>query len=274
MRYPNKSSFGWVHKIRNLSFKVVLLKLLGIYMFINLMFAVLYFLFQVLEKNIVFFDYIYFSFVTSLAIGYGDFVPMTITGKIFIIFHSCISTMYFALMVSILSIKMFYPGDAIKFSKNVVYNSDSDLLIFRVINTNKEALINPEVRISITEHMVGDVSAGVYNLLSDFYITYLGKHDFSYSFKNNFDEFNVINEARKAVEYNKNTNSCNSRFRINISITGNYGLQQIAICKKYYANEILPGKSFEVIDYNNLCKVKKGVVIYSKKFWNDFNKVI
>nr|WP_312578640.1 potassium channel family protein [Sedimentibacter sp.] len=275
LKYPRKSNFGWVSEIRNQHFVIVLVKLLSFYLIINLCFAIVYYAFKVLLNGTQFFDYIYFSFVTSLAIGYGDFVPVKIVGKILVIMHSCITTMYFALMVSILSIKMFYPGDSIRFSKKIIYNPTTDKMIFRVINTNREALINPEVRISVTEHNIGDEIAGVFNLLEDCDITYLGRHDLSYTFKNSFENFNLIKEANKANEYNKEMKSFKSRFRINISITGNYGLQQIAIHKKYFADEIVIGESYRPITYNEEGYRKKGGIRYYKikNFWNDFESI-
>lgn len=275
LKYPRKSNFGWVSEIRNEHFAIVLAKLLSLYLAINLFFAIVYHAFKVLVIGTQFFDYIYFSFVTSLAIGYGDFVPIKFIGKILVIMHSCITTMYFALMVSILSIKMFYPGDSIRFSKKIIYNPKIDKFIFRVINTNKEALINPEVRISVTEHNIGDEIASVFNLLKDCDITYLGRHDLSYTFKNSFENFNLIREANKANEYNKVMKSFKSRFRINISITGNYGLQQIAIYKKYFADEIVIGESYKPITYNEEGYRKKGGIRYYKvkDFWVDFESI-
>lgn len=275
-KYPRKSNFGWVSEIRNEHFAIVLVKLLGLYLAMNLFFAIVYYAFKVLIKGTGFFDYIYFSFVTSLAIGYGDFVPVKFVGKVLVIMHSCITTMYFALMVSILSIRMFYPGDSIKFSKKIIYNPKIDKVIFRVINTNREALINPEVRVSVTEHNIGDEIAGVFNLLEDCDITYLGRHDLSYTFKNSFENFNLNNEANKAKEYNKKMKSFKSRFRINISITGNYGLQQIAIYKKYFADELVIGKSYKPITYNEEGYRKKGGIRYYKikDFWVDFESIV
>jgi len=273
LKYPQKVNLGWVSKIRNLHIGIVLLQLLGYYLAINILFSIVYYLLKVLKSETIFFDYVYFSFITSLAIGFGDFVPVTNIGKVIVIIHSCVTAMYFALMISVLSIKMLYPRNLIKFSEKIIYNPSTDMFMFRVINTNKEPLINPDLRISITEHNIGDVSAGVFNIASDYNITYLGKHDFSYTFKNTFQNFNVMSEANKATLYNKQTNSLESRFRINISITGcyGYGLQQIAICKKYYADEIVIGKSFKPITYNKEVYIKKEIK-YSKikNFWEDF----
>lgn len=272
--YPKKANLGWVSKIRNQNMAVVLAKMLCFYTFINLIFSVLYYIFRVLASGTSFFDYVYFSFVTSLAIGYGDFVPLTVLGKLLVIIHSGITAVYFALMISILSIKMLYPRNLIKFSRCIIYNSQTDTLIFRVINTNKEPLINPELRISVTEHNTGESSPGVFSITTDNNIAYLGKLDYSYTIKNTFGNFNVYEEAKKAVQFNKKTDSLESRFRINMSLTGSYGLNQIALRKKYYANEIIPGKCFKPITYSKQVYIKKEITYKKiKNFWEDFETV-
>jgi hypothetical protein len=274
-KYPRKAGHGWVNEIRSLNFKMLLVKLLGVYLTVNILFASVYYSLNILTDGTAFFDYVYFSFVTSLAIGYGDYVPLATVGKILVIMQSCVSTMYFAMMVSVLSIKMFYPGDSIRFSKKIVYDPDKDILIFRVININREALINPEVRVSVTEHNVGDNSVGVYDVVTDYKIAYLGIHDFSYSFKNTLQPLNVAVEANKAKNYNKCTQLLESRFSINISITGSYTLHQVAICKKYYAEELVVGKSFKPITYNKKGQTKEGEIRYDKikNFWDDFESI-
>ena len=275
LNYPKKASLGWASEIRNKHFVFVLLVMLLYYIAINLIFSVAYYAYDALVNASGFFDYVYFSFVTSLSIGYGDMVPVNVAGKIIVIIQSCITAMYFAMMVSVLSIKLFYPRELIKFSEKLIYNPETDMLIIRVLNTNRDSLVNPDIRISVTEHNTGDKSAGMYNIPIDYRITYLGKYDFSYAFKNSHHSFNVVNEAKKALEYNNSINSLQSRFRINVSITGSYGFNHIAIYKKYYARDILTGRQFKPITYRKEFYSKKGGVKYNKikGFWEDFEKV-
>jgi hypothetical protein len=275
IKYPKKASLGWASEIRNKHFVLVLLVLFVFYLAINIIFSTAYYAFNALDNAQGFFDYIYFSFVTSLSIGYGDMVPINVAGKIIVIIQSTATAMYFALMVSVLSVKLFYPRELIKFSEKIVYNPETDMLIIRVINTNRDSLVNPDIRISVTEHNTGDKSAGMLNIPIDYRITYLGKYDFSYTFKNSHHSFNVVNEAQKAIEHNKSTNSMQSRFRINVSITGSYGFNHIAIYKKYYASDILTGRQFKSIIYSNEFLNKKGSVKYNKikEFWENFEMV-
>ncbi|MGD9566709.1 MAG: potassium channel family protein [Sedimentibacter sp.] len=275
LKYPKKASLGWASEIRNKHFILVLLVLFIYYLAINLIFSTAYYAFNALVDAAGFFDYVYFSFVTSLSIGYGDLVPVNVAGKIIVIIQACITAMYFALMISVLSIKLFYPRELIKFSEKIIYNPETDMLIIRVLNTNRDSLVNPDIRISVTEHNTGNKSAGMYNIPIDHRITYLGKYDFSYTFKNSHHFFNVMNEAKRALEYNKLNNSIKSRFRINVSITGSYGFNHIAIYKKYYAGDILNGRQFKPITYSKEFYSRKGGVKYNKikGFWDDFEKV-
>lgn len=275
LKYPKKASLGWASEIRNKHFVLVLLVLFIYYLAINLIFSTAYYAFDTLVNAEGFFDYVYFSFVTSLSIGYGDLVPVNVAGKTIVIIQSCVTAMYFALMVSVLSIKLFYPRELIKFSEKIIYNPETDMLIIRVLNTNGDSLVNPDIRISVTEHNTGNKSAGMFNIPIDYRITYLGKYDFSYTFKNCHHCFNIMSEVKKALEHNKSANSMKSRFRINVSITGSYGFNHIAIYKKYHAEDISVGKEFKLINYNKEFYGRKGDVKYYKinGFWEDFETV-
>lgn len=275
IKYPKKASLGWASEIRNKHFGMVLLELFIYYLIVNIIFSAAYYLFDALENTENFFDYIYFSFVTSLSVGYGDLVPVTLEGKILVILQTCITAMYFALMVSVLSLKMLYPRDLIKFSQRIIYNPETDMLIVRTINTSRDALVNPDIRISITEHSTGCKSTGMFNIPIDYNLTYLGKYDFSYSFKNSYQSLNIINEANKALEFNKSSDLMQSRFRINVSLTGSYGFSQIAMYKKYYAKDIVIGKSFKPITYTKDFYGRKKDIKYNKikNYWQDFENI-
>lgn len=274
MKKPKKAVLGWSSEIRNKNFILVLLELFVYYVVINFIFTLLYYKIKSLE-NSSFLDYVYFSFVTSLTIGFGDFVPVNILGKFLVIAQTCITALYFAMMVSVLSLKLLYPRDLIYFSEKVIYNSNSDMLIIRVINTNQNALVNPEIRISITEHNAGNESAGMFNIPLDYNLTYLGKYDFSYAFKNSYEHLNIMGEVNKAIKHNKTTEYFQSRFRINVSITGSYGFNQVALYKKYHANDIVIGKNFKPITYNKNFYSRKKAIKYNKikNFWNDFEAI-
>lgn len=275
IKYPKKASLGWASKIRNKHFAAVLLVLFVYYLGINLIFSIIYYGCNTLKNAVDFFDYVYFSFVTSLSIGYGDLVPSNAAGKMVVIIQSSVTAMYFALMISVLSVKLFYPRELIKFSEKLIYNTRTDMFTMRVINTNRDSLVNPDIRISVTEHNAGDESAGIYNIPIDYRITYLGKYDFSYTFNNTHRSLSIMKEATKALEHNQSSLSIKSRFRINVSITGSYGFNHIAIYKKYYADNIKVGKGFKPIVYNREFFGRKKEIRYNKikNFWEDFETV-
>ena len=62
-----------------------------------------------------------------------------------------------------------------------------------------------------------------------------------------------------------------SRFRIRLSITGSYGIQQTAVCKKYYAEDIVEARQFKSINYGREVYMTEEIT-YSKikNFWEDF----
>lgn len=53
------------------------------------------------NRNMTFFEAIYFSFITQSTIGYGDFSPNTSIAKIVVILHIIITYMLFGLTVLI-----------------------------------------------------------------------------------------------------------------------------------------------------------------------------
>jgi len=273
MNQPNKVSFVWVNYIRSHSSIKVILFLLGIYIAVNICFSFLYYIFNILE-SCSYLDYLYFSFITSFTIGFGDLAPVTAGGKILVIIHSTLIALYFASMMSIIAVKIFYPIQPIIFSDKIIYDKNQNRFVFRLININSSPIINPEIRVSITQHSVGNVIAGKVAIKLDYIIDYLGKHDFSIHFDNS-DILDILQEAQKANKHNVTTNTFDSRFRITITISGSNGIQNIATLKKYYANEIVNGKAFKAIEYTDEDQRKKGMRFTKiKDFWLQFNTII
>lgn len=279
MNLPKKTTYIWIDKIRRKSFAHILSTLLLIYIIVNILFAILYYLMGALNDS-NFLDYLYFSFVTSLTIGYGDLIPVNAIAKVTVILHSTIYAVYSALMMSMLTTNLLCPKETIAFSKNMIYNPDSQEMLFRMINISSAPIINPEVRISVTEHAVGNVIAGIFPVTAQYSIDYLEKYDFTYCFRtlhpvSEGDDFDICREWQKALRYNKETNTCDSRFRINITVSGSNGIQTIAVHKKYYANEIVKGLRFKPIEYTAAPCQKNGMHYHKiPNFWIDFNRIM
>lgn len=279
MHLPKKITYIWIDKIRQKSFARILGTLLLIYIVVNILFAALYYLMGALDDS-RFLDYLYFSFITSLTIGYGDLTPVNDIAKVTVILHSTIYTVYSALMMSMLTTNLLCPKEAVIFSKNMIYNPDSQEMFFRMINISSASIINPEVRISVTEHAVGNVIAAIFPVTTEYSIDYLEKYDFTYCFRilhhvSENNDFNVYQEWQRALQYNHETNTSDSRFRINITVSGSNGIQTIAVHKKYYADEIVKGSRFKPIEYTKEAQRKNGMRYYKiPNFWTDFNSIL
>lgn len=281
MELPRKITYIWIDKIRQKSFGYILGVLLFFYILVNVIFAVFYYWMGALHDS-CFLDYLYFSFITSLTIGYGDLTPVNDLAKLTVILHSTLYAVYSALMMSMLTTNLLCPKEAVVFSKNIVYNPDAGQMLFRMINISSAPIINPEVRISVTEHNVGNVIARIFPVTTAYTIDYLGKHDFTYCF-NTFhpitedENFNVWSEWQKALQHNRQTGDSvpRSRFRINITVSGSNGIQTIAVHKKYHADEITDGIRFQPIEYTQEDQRRRGMRYHKiPNFWDDFNRIV
>ena len=97
---------------KNRSYKRVVILLFFNYIEIVLNFAVLYGGLNCLgQKAHSVIDYIYFSFITATAIGFGDIIPITSLGKVFV----CIQSIFFLMFVVIF---LSYFGSKIEHRKN------------------------------------------------------------------------------------------------------------------------------------------------------------
>ncbi len=107
MNNPSKTKYAWVSLVKEMPFLLLLLGLFILYLFINIAFGITYYSITALKPEATLLDNIYFSFVTALTIGYGDFFPLTSLGRVLVILQSCITALYFAVMISALSANMF-----------------------------------------------------------------------------------------------------------------------------------------------------------------------
>lgn len=281
MELPRKITYIWIDRIRQKSFGYILGVLLFFYILVNVIFAVFYYWMGALHDS-CFLDYLYFSFITSLTIGYGDLTPVNDLAKLTVILHSTLYAVYSALMMSMLTTNLLCPKEAVVFSKNIVYNPDAGQMLFRMINISSAPIINPEVRISVTEHNVGNVIARIFPVTTAYTIDYLGKHDFTYCFNTlhpitEDENFDVWSEWQKALQHNRQAGDSvpRSRFRINITVSGSNGIQTIAVHRKYHADEITDGIRFQPIEYTQEDQRRRGMRYHKiPNFWDDFNRIV
>ncbi len=267
-----KTIFSWIKFIKEINFLLLLLLLAGCYFLINILFSIGYYNFLVFGEEKTFFDCFYFSNITSFTIGYGDIAPTTILGKILVILHVILTYFLFALLIAILTTKLFYPKNTIVFSKNIFVDNKNKIIGFRVLNIHSEPLINPEIRIHYTEHCVGNVIATVEHLVQPIQLGFLGKHDFISSIGVN-EEF--ISNLENAIIFDCNEqNKIKSRFRIIVSITGNNGIQEIAQLKRYYPKDFKEGTRFKAIQYNESDQKTRINYLKFGNFKEDFEHIL
>ena len=77
------------------------------YLEVVLSFAVIYAAWQHLNQPLTHWaEAVYFSFVTSGTIGFGDFYPMTNTGRMLVVFQSVFYLSYIVLFINFFSLRM------------------------------------------------------------------------------------------------------------------------------------------------------------------------
>jgi hypothetical protein len=199
--------------------------------------------------------------------------PVTALGKFLVILHMILTSILFALLIAIMTAKIFYPKDTIVFSKNIYFDKTNKKIGFRILNIHTEPLINPEIRIHYSEHCIGNVIAQISTLkIPDQLVGFLGKHDYT-CIVNVHDDF--IAHLENAVLFdNDEQNKIKSRFRVYVSISGHNGIQEIVQVKRYYTTNFQEGHQFKAIQYNHFDR--KNRINYSKfpNFKEDFETII
>jgi len=268
-----KEIFSWLKFIKKVNIGLLLILLMCCYLFVNVIFSVGYYTLCEFNEEMTFFDCFYFSNVTSFSLGYGDFVPVNILGKIFVILHMIITSLLFAFLIAVLTVKIFHPDDTIIFSKKIFFDKVNQKIGFRLLNIHSVPLINPEIRVHYSEHCVGNVMAKVTILkVREQLIGFFGRHDFICNVDVNND---FLNDLEHAVLFDNNKlNKVKSRFRVVVAISGKNGIQEIVQIKRYYAKDFKEGKSFKQIQYNE--EDRKSIINYSKfgNFEEDFENII
>lgn len=271
-KHPQTTRYALIEALHKFHVITVLILLLSGYILINNLYAFLYYITDYLDHEITTnncFEYIYFSFITGSTIGFEESIVLSEINRIIVIFQGMTSTLYFAMMISFLSIKALYPRHTLHFSDKIVFNEDK--LSFRILNSHRALLINPEVRISVVRHCHGNVIAPNIAIAKIDNLHWLDNHDFSYTFQDYNSGFYVSRdwmEARNSHE--------RSRFKIRITISGLYGSQYYTQVVNYGVNDITTGHGFAPIEYNNEDKrLWRNIRFYKfGSFWEEFNRII
>lgn len=278
MHYPKRSQNSWTYRIRRKSFGSLLIYLVALFLLISFAFALIYFSFSrwgcKSPCSISFIKCFLYSFTDM----YGNCLVLRSTlsramWHIVTILHSLIPALYLPFATSILFAKLLYPSDAIIFSNKLIFCKQCRKIKFRLINTNRDIIFEPIVRVQVVEHCSGNTIAKT--IAADVaQVAYLGKHDFTFSINDELAEgFSVSKNYNDALTHDQLKPVSRSRFRVIIAVAGICGMQPVTAFKKYYASDIVEGKRFAPIEYNNADQ--KSVFKYRKipNMWEQFNKV-
>ena len=268
-----KTIFSWIKFIKEINLWRLLFLLAGCYFLLNILFSIGYYYLRVFGEEKTILDCFYFSNITSFTIGYGDMCPTTLLGKLFVILHVNLTYFLFALLIAVLTTKLFYPKNTIRFSRNIFVDNKNKRIGCRILNLHSEPIINPEIRIHYTKHCVGNVMAYT-GPLGSTQLGFLGKHDFTCSADKDIPNDFFVDLEKAIVFDNNEQNKLKSRFRVFVSITGNNGIQEIAQLKRYYSKDFKEGIGFRAIQYNESDQQNK--IDYSQfgNFEEDFEHII
>jgi inward rectifier potassium channel len=132
------------------------------YTVINILFAILYNLIGIGQitpsTGNVFRDLMngfFFSAQTITTVGYGGIAPQGVIANIIASFQAMIGLLGFSFITGLLYGRFSKPKSAVKFSKNLIVRDFKEhrALMFRLMNSRKDMMIEPEVAVtlSITE---------------------------------------------------------------------------------------------------------------------------
>lgn len=92
-----------------------------------------------------FFDILYFNFVTTLTVGYGEFVPIGIA-RIFSILEAIMGVGLFSIILALFMSKILLPADnTIVFSKYAYYSIEDQKFLIIFVNTSRRNLVNVQI---------------------------------------------------------------------------------------------------------------------------------
>lgn len=300
MKTAATTKMNWLESIRRNSGWILAVYLFGGYLILSCIFAVIYNEFVPLidpptiateeqsdsaqkktddksrepfSKIQDFTNSLYFSVVTGTTLGYGDFSPKNIPGKIIVIIHVLFSTVFFAIAVSVVFLKLVYPKDTVILSKKIMYLQKENKLIFRIININRSKLINPEIRIVLAMHTQRGGTSHHIGLMKIDDLPVIGNHDLLISIHDKTKAIFEQIDIAKAYNKKAKTEDEKSRFSIKISITGSYGFTSYSHYHKYKVTNIIEGNRFAPIEYpeNFHKKIRKYNII--PLFWEKFHGI-
>lgn len=129
-----------------------------VYTFINILFAVIYNLIGIeqitpstghLGRDLL--NGFFFSAQTITTVGYGGIAPQGLIANMIAAFQAMIGLMGFSFITGLLYGRFSKPRAVIKFSKNIIVRDfkESRALMFRLMNSRKTVMIEPQVTVTL-----------------------------------------------------------------------------------------------------------------------------
>lgn len=267
-RTPKRCFSWWIRPVRKVHFGLFMLYVVIVYVLFNLFFAGLYALIDAFETK-AFLDYVYSSFMISFTVGAHNYYPVNDIGKFFAIVHVCLSVFGFALLVSVITARLFYTRNNFEFSSSVFHDISKNIFGVRIINIQRDPLINPEIRVSLLEHNGPGSSPSYYLVRTCNEIPFLGICDYTL----------LIDDSRKRVRdaiSRARNQGTKSDFRLVVSISGHNGMQQACSFHEYTVDCIEEGVKFKEIEYKTENVSDDKIIKYSKipNFWPTFHTIV
>jgi inward rectifier potassium channel len=158
----NAKKFDWrdsYHLILTLNWPGFAGVVFGIYLLINLVFAVLY----MLNPHAVaemppgsFFDAFFFSVETLATVGYGHMYPETFNGHLIAMLEIMVGMFGLAVITGLIFVRFSRPTARIHFSKVAVITPFEGVpnLVIRVANLRHQAMVEPEFRMILLRNTI------------------------------------------------------------------------------------------------------------------------
>jgi inward rectifier potassium channel len=138
------------------------------YLAINIFFATIYTLVGAQLSSVegqqvmgIWIESFFFSTQTLTTVGYGRVAPVGILTNSIASFESFIGLLGFALVSGLLYGRFSRPRATVNFSENLLVSpfQNGKALMFRIVNTSKSELINPEVQVMFAFNDIDDTGA-------------------------------------------------------------------------------------------------------------------
>lgn len=165
------------HFFLNVSWTQFTLLILGGYVFMNCLFAVVYLIAGIegisgqasLETQNPFLIALFFSFQTFTTVGYGGLAPISTSANIIASMQAMIGFMSFSIATGLLYGRFSKPSAKIKYSKNILLApyKDGYALMFRIVNNRQNILMDMEAKVLLsTTRVRGGMFVNAYDQLN------------------------------------------------------------------------------------------------------------